>query len=88
MLSEISIPRWLGIQSADETVNLNLFYDSNQKGSGTCVYTRVETNSWVRLSSIHARSRVVPSKTHIDSPLRTSSMLYRLSTVVLDNQCS
>ncbi|XP_035213353.1 uncharacterized protein LOC118187273 [Stegodyphus dumicola] len=60
LLSSIQIPRWVGLKSINEAVSIHLFCDSSKSAYGACVFLRVQSGKKVKVSLIHARSRVAP----------------------------
>lgn len=60
-LTEIRIPRWLGI-GPDVGFSLHGFADASEKAFGAVVYVRVESQNGVQCTLIASRSRVAPLK--------------------------
>lgn len=62
LLSNISLPRWFGLKSHNESISLHLFCDSSKKAYGACVFIRVENKNEVKINLVNAKSRVAPIK--------------------------
>ena len=58
LLDNISIPRWIGLTSKDQSVTLHTFSDASDTGYGAVTYAVVDDT--LQVSWIHAKSRVSP----------------------------
>ncbi|GFW13389.1 integrase catalytic domain-containing protein [Trichonephila clavipes] len=63
LISDIRIPRWFNISPNIESVSLHLFSDASQKAFASCIFLRVKDSNQIKISLVHARSRVAPVKT-------------------------
>lgn len=61
-VSDISIPRWIGVQSAAGALQLHGFADASSRAYAAAVYLRVEQPSGVSAVLIAARTKVAPVK--------------------------
>ncbi|GFW41337.1 integrase catalytic domain-containing protein [Trichonephila clavipes] len=87
LISDIRIPRWFDISPNVESVSLHLFSDTSQKAFASCIFLRIKDSNQIKVSLVHARSRVAPVKTVAILRLERLACLIEarlLSTVIND----
>ncbi|GFX09215.1 integrase catalytic domain-containing protein [Trichonephila clavipes] len=87
LISDTRIPRWFNISPNIESVSLHLFSDASQKAFAWCIFLRVKDSNQIKVSLVHARSRVAPVKTVTIPRLELLACLIEaklLSTVIND----
>lgn len=73
LINEIKVPRWIGMNTAKQQIQLHGFSDASMKGIAACVYTRIVDDSGnVKVTLLAAKNRVAPrdkkGKTEITLP--------------------